>query len=61
MTDTGLHVLTVSTSRVGQEFAVFVIALAIIPYYLETRKDIVKPELQEEPIRPFPFISPDDY
>ena len=49
-------VLAVSTSPVGREVALFAISLAIIPYYLESRKDFGKDSLQQEPFRPFPFL-----
>ncbi|KAK9808223.1 hypothetical protein WJX73_010548 [Symbiochloris irregularis] len=51
----------ISTSPVGKEIMFFAITLAIIPYYLESRKDFGSDKIQQEPFRPFPFLSPNDY
>ena len=45
----------------GREVTLFAVALGVIPYYLESRKDLVPKDKQQEPFRPFPFISSDEY
>ena len=53
--------MAVLTSAVGKEVLIFAILLGVIPTYLESRKSLVSKDKQEEPFRPFPFLSPDEY
>lgn len=49
----------VFTSPIGKEILVTVVAITILPVYLEARKSLVPKDQQEEPFRPFPFLNQD--
>ncbi|KAK9808091.1 hypothetical protein WJX73_004628 [Symbiochloris irregularis] len=51
--------VNIFTSPVGKEALVTVVAITILPIYLETRKSLLPKDKQEEPFRPFPFLNSD--